>query len=102
MKSELTDKQIGDGLRLIRVYSDKKLTEFSKILKISPGYLSEIENGKKHPGHISIFESYAKHLKCKVSDIILFCEQIKETRSNKKRLGMFYIRFIHEPQIIMD
>ena len=40
---------IGDVLKRLRVIYGYKASEMSKMLNISPSYLSEIENGKKQP-----------------------------------------------------
>jgi transcriptional regulator with XRE-family HTH domain len=73
---------IGETIRLIRVYNDKKLTEVARELDVSPGYLSEIENEKKRPT-LEFIERYAKHFDVRPSAILFFNEELNSDPSEK-------------------
>ena len=64
---------LGEALRLIRVFHDKKLVDLAKELDISPGYLSEIERGKsnKKPS-LELINRYAQVFNTKPSVILFF------------------------------
>ena len=66
---------IGKALRLLRVYHDLKLGDLAKQIEISPGYLSEIENGKKKPS-LELIEKYSNFFKIKPSSILFFSENL--------------------------
>ncbi len=66
---------IGEALRLIRVYHDKKLTHLARELKISPGFLSEVETNKRRP-NLKLIEKYANIFNLEVSSIMFFNEQL--------------------------
>ena len=66
---------IGKALRLLRVYHDLKLGDLAKKIEISPGYLSEIENGKKKPS-LELIEKYSNFFKIKPSAILFFSENL--------------------------
>ena len=66
---------IGKALRLLRVYHDLKLGDLAKQIEISPGYLSEIENGKKKPS-LELIEKYSNFFNIKPSSILFFSENL--------------------------
>ena len=51
--------KLNEALRLIRVLHGTKVKELSESLKISAGYISDIENGNKKPS-IDLIEKYAE------------------------------------------
>ena len=73
---------IGEAIRLIRVYNDKKLTEVARELSVSPGYLSEIENDKKRPT-LEFIEKYAKYFEVRPSAILFFDEELTKNPGTK-------------------
>ncbi len=92
---------LGETLRIIRVFHDKKLIELSKEIGISPGYLSEIERGKKKP-NLELLEKYAKVFKTKPSVILFFSEDLdKEKKRGSLKIKirnrlMKFLKFIEE------
>lgn len=79
---------IGETIRLIRVYNDKKLTEVARELDVSAGYLSEIENDKKRPT-LEFIERYAKHFDVRPSAILFFDEELTKDPSAKNSAKNF-------------
>lgn len=75
---------LGEALRLIRVFHDVKLKELAEELKISKGYLSEIESQKKKPS-LDLVNKYSKRFNVSVSAIMLFSEELDDERSNLKK-----------------
>lgn len=90
---------IGESLRLLRTLHDEKLVELAKKLEVSPGYLSEIEHGKRKP-NLEIIEKYATHFKVKKSAIMLFAEEIDETSTSGKVKTLARSKMIRLLQII--
>ena len=76
---------IGEALRLIRIFHDKKQNELAGELNISLSYLSEIERGKKKPS-MEIIEKYAQVFHTKASVIIFFA-------SNAPRSSAIFLYF---------
>lgn len=74
---------LGEALRLIRVFHDIKLNELAKQLKVSKGYLSEIETQKKKPS-LELIEKYSKRFKISISAIMLFSEELDKDSSSLK------------------
>ncbi len=68
---------IGEALRLIRVFHNVKQRDLAQALKISPSYLSEIENGKKEPS-LEILERYATEFRTSTSAILFFRDGVKQ------------------------
>lgn len=68
---------IGEALRLIRIYHDKKLKDLAEAFDISPSFLSEIENGKRDP-NLELIERYASLFKIRASAILFFSEEIEK------------------------
>lgn len=88
---------LGETLRIIRVFHDKKLIELSKEIGISPGYLSEIERGKKKP-NLELLEKYAKVFKTKPSVILFFSEDLdkeKKRGSLKIKIRNRLVKFLN-------
>lgn len=73
---------LGEALRLIRVFHDRKLVDLAKELDISPGYLSEIERGKsnKKPS-LELINRYAEVFNTKPSVILFFSEEIDKEKN---------------------
>jgi len=79
---------INIALKLIRIFHNHKLIELSKLLGISPSYLSEIENKKKKPS-LEILNKYSKVYHIPSSAILFFSEIIeKEQIKTDTRLLM--------------
>lgn len=68
---------INEALRLCRVFHDMKAIELSKKLTITPGYLSEIENGNKSP-NIELISKYATIFKTTPAKIFQFSESLQK------------------------
>lgn len=66
---------IGEALRLIRVFHDRKQVDLAKEIGISQSYLSDIERSVKIPSH-DIVLRYAEIFDLPVSSIWFFDEQI--------------------------
>lgn len=84
---------IGEALRLIRVFHDRKSKDLASELGISPSYLSEIENSHKRPS-IDLISEYARVFKTKPSVILYFAEELGEENNDshaatRKKLIMF-------------
>lgn len=79
---------IGFILKKLRHLYGKSSKDFSKILGISPSYLSEIENNKKTPG-LNILQKYSDILDIKISTILLIAEDPEKLKNEK-----FYKRII--------
>ena len=67
--------KLNQALRLIRVFHDQSLSELSKQMNISVGYLSEIESGKKNPS-LDVISKYAKVFHTTESAILFFAENM--------------------------
>lgn len=75
---------LGEALRLIRVFHDCKISGLAEALKLSPSYISEIENNKKTPS-MDTLKKYADYFDTSVSAIMFFAESVdKEKSSNFK------------------
>jgi transcriptional regulator with XRE-family HTH domain len=72
---------VGEALRLLRVFNDVKLVALAKTLAISPGFLSEIETGKRRP-NIDLIKRYAKHFGVRASAILFFTEELDESKTS--------------------
>ena len=75
---------IGEALRLIRVFHDKKSKDLAVELGISPSYLSEIENSHKRPS-LGLIHEYARVFNTKPSVILFFAEQLGEGEGTSSR-----------------
>lgn len=87
---------LGEALRLIRVFHDKKLYELSKEIGVSPGYLSEVERGIKKPT-LDLLGKYAKAFNTKPSVILFFAEDLdkeKKRGSTKVKLRNKLLKFL--------
>jgi len=69
--------QIGEALRLIRVFHDEAAKKTAAELKISSGHLSIIESGQKKPSP-DLLGRYAMHFDIPLSGILLFAEELDE------------------------
>lgn len=70
---------IGEALRLIRVFHDRKSVDLARDLEISPSYLSEIEHGKKKAS-LELLQKYARVFKTKPSVILFFSEELDKEK----------------------
>ncbi len=73
---------IGKALKLIRTLHDLSLTDLAAGLETSPGYLSEIENGKKQPT-IPFINKFAQYFKISPSSIMFFSEVLSKSKVPK-------------------
>jgi transcriptional regulator with XRE-family HTH domain len=75
---------IGEALRMIRIFHDRRQNELADKLGIAPSHLSEIEKGKKQPT-LQLLDSYAAEFKMPVSSIMFFSEQMEGGSSDRVR-----------------
>ena len=75
---------IGDALRIIRIFHDRRQNELADKLGMAPSHLSEIEKGKKQPT-LQLLEAYASEFKMPVSSIMFFSEQMGGGASDRIR-----------------
>ena len=66
---------LGDALRLIRVFHDRKQVDLAEELGVSQSHLSEIERGLKTPSQ-DLVAKYAQLFELPVSSIWFFDEQL--------------------------
>lgn len=88
---------LGEALRLIRVFHDKKLVELAKELNTSPSYLSEIENQKKIPS-IELLAKYAEVFETAPSALMYFSEQLDDKNKSgkiKTSIRSHLLKFLH-------
>lgn len=78
---------LGEALRLIRVFHDCKASDLAKALKISPGYISEIENGDKTPS-METLKKYADYFQTNVSAIMFFAEELDKEKGKSGKAGI--------------
>lgn len=78
---------IGEALRLIRVFHDKKSRDLATELGISPSYLSEIENDRKRPS-LDLIEAYAATFKTHPSVILFFAQELGNGQKSEKYDGI--------------
>lgn len=76
---------LGDTLKRTRLIYGYKAKDMSKLLNISPSYLSEIENNKKNPT-LEILEKYADIYGMKLSSLILLSEDLSENQNESNNL----------------
>ena len=67
---------IGEALRLIRVFHDRKQLDLAKELGISQSYLSDLERGEKSPSQ-DLVARYATIFNVPVSSIWFFDEKLE-------------------------
>lgn len=84
---------LNHALRIIRKSHDIKAKYIAINLGVSPGYISEIETGKKTP-NIQFLRKFAKTLGIKLSTIFLV-EELLEANKYKNKLSINLIREIH-------
>jgi len=73
---------IGEALRLLRVFHDLKQTELSEKIGLSKSYISEIEGGTRVPS-LETIDIYARGFQMPVSSIIFFAENLMEAKQGK-------------------
>lgn len=73
---------LGEALRLIRVFHDRKQVKLAEELGISQSHLSEIERGIKMPSQ-DLVEKYAEVFNLPVSSIWFFNEQLSSGTTPK-------------------
>lgn len=73
---------LGEALRLIRVFHDRKQVDLAQELGVSQSYLSEIERGIKSPSQ-DLIAKYAKVFDLPVSSIWFFDEQLSSGANPK-------------------
>jgi transcriptional regulator with XRE-family HTH domain len=77
---------IGEALRLIRVFHDKKQSAIAKRLGISKSYLSELESGEKIPT-LALIQKYSRAFDIPVSSIMFFAENVGKKSSYERARG---------------
>lgn len=85
---------MGEVLRKIRMIYGYKAKEMSRLLDISPSYLSEIENNKKKPT-LDLLEKYSKIFQIKVSSIIAMSENYNEDLKNNLNINKVMVRLMN-------
>ncbi|MFI3605272.1 helix-turn-helix domain-containing protein [Vagococcus fluvialis] len=75
--------EIGTILKKTRTIYDMPAKKLAAELKISPSYLSEIENNKKAPS-IELLEKYANIFNMKLSSLILLSENYEDDKQKNK------------------
>lgn len=73
------------ALRLLRTYHQLNQGELAKRLELSNSYLSEIESGLKAPS-MELLQKYSVLFKMPVSSILLFSEELENSRKPGSRL----------------
>ena len=68
---------LGKILRDIRLFNEVTLTDLSTDFKLSQGYLSEIELGKKEPT-FEVIQKYSQKFNVPISAIMFFVENQNE------------------------
>lgn len=89
-----TSNDLSDALRLVRVFHDLSLTQLSKFLSVSPGYLSQIESGNKKP-NLRLINAYSMFFQIQPSQLFLFAQSLRPNRSGilsnaRKNFKKFY------------
>jgi len=73
-------KTINEALRLIRVFHDLNIKTFANGIGISPGFISDIENGNKNPS-MELINKYAEYFNLNVSSILFFSEDLDKIKN---------------------
>ena len=86
---------LGEALRLIRVFHDRKLSQLAKELGLSAGYISEIEKGTKTPS-LETLKKYADYFDTTVASIMFFAEDMEKDKKKpvKTAVRRNLIRFL--------
>lgn len=71
--------KLNEALRLIRVLHGTKVKDLAETIKISAGYISDIENGNKKPT-IDVIEKYAEFFGTTSSALMFFSEELDSNR----------------------
>ena len=85
---------INDVLKKLRTIYGYKAVEMSRLLEISPSYLSEIENGKKQPS-LELLKKYSEIFEIKLSSLILLMESYDEAVAKGKSVAGIRMMMIH-------
>lgn len=81
-KSDATS-DIGEALRLLRVFHDVKQNELATQLELSPSYLSEMERAKR-PVSLEVLNRYADHFSIPMSSLLFFSETLGAKDRSKR------------------
>lgn len=81
----------GTSLKRLRLIYGYKAKELSELLKITPGYLSEIENNKKNPS-LDLLTKYSEIFDIKLSQLIKLSEDLNDETDNKQDLEQKLIK----------
>lgn len=71
----LLRETLGEALRAFRVRASRTLRELSDVASVSPGYLSEIERGRKEVSS-ELLAAVCHALGVRISDVLLECISI--------------------------
>ena len=74
---------LGEALRLIRVFHDRKQGDLAEELGVSQSHLSDIERGTKTPSQ-DLVAKYAEVFDLPISSIWFFDEQLSSSTTNPK------------------
>jgi transcriptional regulator with XRE-family HTH domain len=84
----------GEVLKRLRSIYGYNAKEFSRMINISPSYLSEIENDKKQP-NLDLLEKYAKALNLKLSSLILISENFEKSDKTDRSVSLVRNLMLH-------
>ena len=68
---------VNDALRLLRLYLGRSQTQLASDLELSQSMISEIESGSKSVS-MEVLERYSKKLNVRMSQLMLFAEELDE------------------------
>ena len=80
--SKKDSNELGEALRLFRVFHDLSVNEMARLLDVTAGYVSSIECGRKTP-NIVLIKKYAQIFETTPSAIIFFSEDLSTGRLPK-------------------
>jgi len=75
----------GNSLKRLRLIYGYKAKDLSKLLEVTPGYLSELENNKKNPS-LDLLTKYSVLFDIKLSQLIKINEEFHDNSGSKEDL----------------
>lgn len=90
---------IGTILKISRITNDLRVSEVSKIIKISPSYICDIERGRRNPS-LRTLEKLSNVYKIPVSEFYRVKEKADEEKWDYKKVFYEIIKsyFKHNPE----